>query len=36
MSDAAVNHVAFDLEYGRRSARDVLEEIGQEVMPRVA
>ena len=33
---AGVNHVAFNLKYGRRSARDVLEELGQEVLPRVA
>jgi luciferase-type oxidoreductase len=33
---AGVNHVAFNLKYGRRSAREVLEEIGHEVLPRVA
>ena len=32
---AGVNHVAFNLKYGRRSARDVLEEIGREVLPRI-
>src|SRR5512138_79824 len=36
LRDAGVNHMAFNLKYGRRSARDVLEEIGQEVIPRVA
>jgi hypothetical protein len=36
LREAGVNHVAFNLKYGRRSARDVLEEIGREVLPRVA
>ena len=35
LREAGVNHVAFNLKYGRRSARDVLEEIGREVLPRV-
>ena len=35
LRDAGVNHVAFNLKYGRRSARDVLDEIGHEVLPRV-
>src|SRR5215218_4620982 len=34
--DAGVNHIAFNLKYSRRSARDVVEELGQEVFPRVA
>jgi luciferase-type oxidoreductase len=33
---AGVNHVALNLKYGRRAARDVLEEIGHEVLPRLA
>ena len=36
LREAGVNHVAFNLKYGRRSARDVLEEIGREVLPRLA
>lgn len=36
LRDAGVNHVALNLKYGRRPARDVLEEIGQEVLPRLA
>jgi luciferase-type oxidoreductase len=36
LREAGVNHVALNLKYGRRSARDVLEEIGREVLPRVA
>lgn len=36
LRDAGVNHIAFNLKYGRRSARVVLEEIGREVLPRVA
>jgi luciferase-type oxidoreductase len=36
LRDAGVNHVAFNFKYGRRSARDMLEEIGREVLPRVA
>lgn len=28
-----VNHVAFNLKYGQRSAAEVLEELGQEVVP---
>lgn len=35
LRDAGVNHVAFNLKYGRRSARAVLDEIGHEVLPRV-
>lgn len=31
-----VNHVALNLKYGRRPAGDVLEEIGAEVLPRLA
>ncbi|HSQ32472.1 MAG TPA: LLM class oxidoreductase [Gemmatimonadaceae bacterium] len=33
---ASVNHVAFNLKYGRRDAREIIEEIGREVLPRVA
>ncbi len=33
---AGVNHVAFNLKYGRRDAREVIEEIGKEVLPRIA
>lgn len=36
LREAGVNHVALNLKYGRRSARDVMEEIGREVLPRVA
>jgi luciferase-type oxidoreductase len=32
---AGVNHVALNLKYGRRSAGEVLEEIGREVLPRL-
>ncbi len=35
LRDGGVNHVALNLKYGRRSARDVLEEIGREVLPRL-
>jgi len=28
-----VNHIAFNLKYGRRPAADVLEELGQEILP---
>jgi hypothetical protein len=28
-----VNHVILNLKYGRRSAGEVLEEIGQEILP---
>lgn len=36
LREAGVHHVAFNLKYGRRHARDVIEEIGREVLPRVA
>ena len=36
LREAGVNHVAFNLNYGRRGAREVLEELGREVLPRVA
>ena len=36
LREAGVNHVAFNLKYGRRDARHVLDEIGHEVLPRVA
>lgn len=35
LREAGVNHVILNFKYGRRSARDVLEEIGQQVLPRV-
>jgi len=35
LQEAGVNHIAFNLKYGRRSAREVLEEIGREVLPRL-
>jgi luciferase-type oxidoreductase len=35
LREAGVNHVALNLKYGRRSAADVLEEIGREVVPRL-
>jgi hypothetical protein len=28
-----VNHVVFNLKYGRRPAAEVLEELGQEILP---
>lgn len=36
LRDAGVNHVALNLKYGRRCAGEVLEEIGQEILPRLA
>lgn len=36
LREAGVHHVAFNLKYGRRHARDVIEEIGREILPRVA
>ena len=36
LREAGVNHVAFNLKYGRRGAREVLEEIGREILPRMA
>ena len=35
LREAGVNHIAFNLKYGRRSAHEVLEEIGREVLPRL-
>lgn len=35
LCEAGVNHVALNLKYGRRDAAEVIEEIGQEVVPRV-
>ena len=32
---AGVNHVALNLKYGRRAAREVLEVLGREVLPRL-
>ena len=32
---AGVNHVALNLKYGRRCAREVVEELGREVLPRL-
>jgi len=36
LREAGVNHVAFNLKYGRRRALDVIDELGREVLPRVA
>ncbi|MCG0238728.1 MAG: LLM class oxidoreductase [Firmicutes bacterium] len=33
LQEIGVNHVALNLKYGRRPAREVLEEVGQEVLP---
>lgn len=33
LRDAGANHVVLNLKYGRRSASEVLEEIGQEILP---
>lgn len=33
---AGVNHVALNLKYGRRNAREMMEEIGREVLPRLS
>lgn len=33
LAGAGVNHVILNLKYGRRAAQEVLEEIGQEVLP---
>lgn len=33
LRDLGVNHVAFNLKYGERPAGEVLEELGQEVLP---
>jgi isopentenyl diphosphate isomerase/L-lactate dehydrogenase-like FMN-dependent dehydrogenase len=35
LAGAGVNHVILNLKYGRRSAAEVLEEIGREVIPRL-
>jgi hypothetical protein len=35
LREAGVNHVAFNLKYGRRRALDVIDELGREVLPRV-
>ncbi len=32
---AGVNHVILNLKYGRREAKDVLEEVGQEILPQL-
>lgn len=31
--DAGVNHIVLNLKYGTRPAADVLEEVGQEIVP---
>jgi luciferase-type oxidoreductase len=36
LAGAGVNHVILNLKYGHRPARDVLEEIGQEVLPHLS
>jgi luciferase-type oxidoreductase len=36
LAGAGVNHVILNLKYGHRTARDVLEEIGQEVLPHLS
>ena len=35
LREAGVNHVALNLKYGRRDASEVLEEIGQEILPQL-
>ena len=35
LAGAGVNHVILNLKYGRRTAGEVLEEIGREVLPRL-
>lgn len=36
LAGAGVNHVILNLKYGRRPAEEMLEEIGREVLPRLA
>jgi luciferase-type oxidoreductase len=36
LRSAGVNHVILNLKYGTRSASDVIEEIGREILPRLA
>lgn len=35
LREAGVNHVVLNLKYGRRDASEVLEEIGQEILPQL-
>lgn len=35
LADAGVNHVILNLKYGRRTAGEVLEEMGRDVLPRI-